>query len=115
MKKKQPFDKYFHYIESVQSPEEDIEFFIKTYQSIYKKTPYTFREDFCGTFITGMNWVQKNPKNQAIVIDKSSEPLAYGRKHHLTQLNSTERKKAQNFKKEHPQSQFRIRRDYFCQ
>jgi len=88
-----PFDKYFYYIQSVQSPEEDVDFFIKIYQSIYKKRPYIFREDFCGTFITGLKWVQKHPKNKAIVVDKSPDPLLYGKKHHLSQLPVSDHKR----------------------
>ncbi len=100
MKKTQKtFDKYFYYIKSVQSPEEDIDFFTKTYQSIYSKKPYIFREDFCGTFITGLKWVKKHPKNQAIVIDKSLEPLTYGKKNHLTQLKNSDRKRLKIIKK----------------
>lgn len=90
-KNKKPFDKYFYYKASVQGPEDDIKFFAKTYQSIYKKPAHIFCEDFCGTFWTGLNWVQAHPKNKAIVIDISAEPLNYGKKHHLPELDSKDR------------------------
>ena len=93
--KNKPFDKYLHYKRSVQSPEEDIDFFAKIYRSFYKKAPRLFREDFCGTFLVGLHWVKAHRENKAIVVDKSSEPLNYGRKHHLPLMSAEERPRLQ--------------------
>ena len=89
-KKKERFDKYLYYKQSVQSPEEDIKFFSKVYRSVYKKNPRLFREDFCGTFLIGCHWVKAHRENKAIVVDKSREPLDYGRKHHFARMSLRE-------------------------
>ena len=99
MKKLKPFDKYFYYKESVQDPEEDIKFITNVYKSLYKKNPHILREDFCGTFWFGLKWIQGHPKNQAITVDISSEPLNYGKKHHLKDLNPKDLKRIQVLKK----------------
>ena len=95
MKKKKAFDKYSYYKRSVQNPEEDILFFRRIYKSIYNKNPRIFREDFCGAFNIGATWVKKHPENRAIVIDKDSEPLNYGKKYHFPKMSSSEQKRLQ--------------------
>ena len=94
-KTRERFDKYLLYKQSVQSPEEDIKFFARVYRSIYKRPPRVFREDFCGTFLIGHHWVKAGGTNQAIVVDKSREPLDYGRRHHLPLMTAAERKRIQ--------------------
>ena len=91
MKNKKSFDKYFYYKESVQNPKDEILFFKKTYKSFFKRTPRVFREDFCGTFYIGYEWVKAHPKNKAIVVDKDSQPLLYGKKHHLSKLTDSQK------------------------
>ena len=93
MKKLPPFDKYFYYKQAVQAPLEDIEFFNKTYKSFYKKKPYVFREDFCGTFYIAYHWVKQNSKNKAIAIDKDPAPLNYGKKKHESKLQPEQKKR----------------------
>ena len=88
---KTKFDKYFYYKQSVQNPEEEILFFKKTYKSFFKKTPRVFREDFCGTFYIGYKWVKAHPQNKAIVVDKDSRPILYGKKHHLSKLTDSQK------------------------
>ena len=94
---KEKFDKYFHYGESVQSPETDISFFIQTYKSFYKRKPLSFREDFCGTFALGTAWVRLGLKNRAFVVDHDKKPLKYGRIHHLGSLKEEEQQRLQVF------------------
>lgn len=91
MKSRTIFDKYFYYKKSVQSPKEDIKFFKKTYINLCKKRPKIFREDFCGTFYIGYHWVKDHPENKAIVIDSDKQPIEYGKKHHLSKLNSSQK------------------------
>ena len=93
MKAKTPFDKYFYYKKSVQSPPEDIQFFQKTYKHFFKKPAYIFREDFCGTFYLAYHWIQKHSKNKAIAIDADKEPLEYGNVHHLSKLKESQKKR----------------------
>ena len=91
MKSKKKFDKYFYYKQSVQNPKEEILFFKKTYKSFFKKTPRVFREDFCGTFYIGYEWVREHPANKAIVVDKDHQPIAYGKKHHFSKLTASQK------------------------
>ena len=91
MKTKVPFDKYFYYKKSVQSPEEDIHFFKKTFKKFFKKEARIFREDFCGTFYLAYHWVKDHSKNKAIAIDADKEPIEYGNKCHLSQLKNSQK------------------------
>ena len=93
MKKLPPFDKYLYYKKSVQNPPEDISFFTKTFKSIYKKKPYTFREDFCGTFYLAYHWIKANSKNKAISIDIDLTPINYGIKNHISQLKPSQQER----------------------
>lgn len=81
-----PFDKYALYTEAVQSPDTDVEFVRDTYKELKKKLPVTFREDFCGTFITCCEWVKLNKNFKAIGVDLDPEPLSYGRERYLPKL-----------------------------
>ena len=90
MKAKAPFDKYFYYKKSVQSPLEDIRFFKKTFKSFFKKPAHVFREDFCGTFYLAYHWIKDHPKNKAIAIDADKEPIEYGNRHHFSLLNNSQ-------------------------
>lgn len=93
MKTLKAFDKYHYYKESVQDPESDIKTFTKIYKSIFKKTPRIFREDFCGTFYFGSEWVKSHSKNQAIVVDLDKEPINYGKTHHLFKMTESQKKR----------------------
>jgi cyclopropane fatty-acyl-phospholipid synthase-like methyltransferase len=84
--KLKPFDKYDHYIQSVQSPDIDIEFFARTFKKIRGRTATTLREDFCGTFILAAAWVKKNRQNEAIGLDLDPEPIRYGRQHFFSAM-----------------------------
>ena len=98
MKKLAPFDKYFYYKESVQSPEEDAQFFKKIYKYFNKKDPKTLREDFCGSFSVSVAWLKLGKDFRVIGVDKDPIPLNYGKKHHLSELNSSEKKRIQVIK-----------------
>ena len=91
MKAKTPFDKYFYYKKSVQSPREDIKFFKKTFKHFFKKPAHVFREDFCGTFYVAYHWIKDHPKNKAIAIDADKEPIVYGNKHHFSKLKASQK------------------------
>ena len=90
MKPKAPFDKYFYYKKSVQSPIEDIQFFKKTFKSFFKKPARVFREDFCGTFYLAYHWIKNHPQNKAIAIDADKEPIDYGKNNHLSKLKPSQ-------------------------
>lgn len=80
-------DKYACYLKSVQSPEHEIEFFEQAYRDAYRGKPVSLREDFCGTFSICCHWVQSARNRTAIAVDLDDEPLAWGRKHHLSKLS----------------------------
>ena len=44
-------DKYEYYLNSVQSPDTDVEFIRSVYRETRKRDPISLREDFCGTFM----------------------------------------------------------------
>ena len=60
------FDKYAYYRASVQSPDEDVLFFAKTFRELTKREPILLREDFCGAFALSCGWVQSDPKRTRI-------------------------------------------------
>ena len=90
MKKK--FDKYWYYRHSVQSPDLDVRFIRNCYRSLKKKDAYVFREDFCSTFALSCEWVKLGKSCRSIAVDIDAQPLKYGKKHNLTQLNSEQQK-----------------------
>ena len=92
-KTKKEFDKYLYYLKSVQSPEDDVQFLKNTYEELKKKTPRVLTEDFCGTFKICCEWAKLNPKNKAIGIDLSEEPIQWGKEHHLSELEPEARKR----------------------
>lgn len=82
------FDKYHYYIESVQNPSGDAEFFHKTYKELKKKNPKILREDFCGTFSICCEWVKREKNFIAYGVDLDKEPLEYGKKNYLSKLTA---------------------------
>ena len=86
MKKQKPFDKYFYYTQSVQSPKDDVDFFTKVFKKLNKKQPHILREDFCGTFSISLSWVKSHSKNKAIAVDTNPQPLNYGKKQYLSKM-----------------------------
>lgn len=93
MSTKEPveFDKYWYYLNSVQAPDVDAEFFLQVYKDARKRNPTSLREDFCGTFAVCCEWVKLNPKFQAIGIDLDSEPIEWGKKTFLPKLTESQR------------------------
>ncbi len=82
------FDKYHYYIESVQNPKNDAEFFLKTFKEIKKKNPKSLREDFCGTFSICCEWVKLDKTFTAVGVDLDKEPIEYGLKNYLPKLTA---------------------------
>ena len=95
MKAKAPFDKYFYYKKSVQSPIEDIRFFQKTFKHFFKQPAHVFREDFCGTFYLAYHWIKDHFKNKATAIDTDKESIEYGNKHHFSKLTPAQQGRLQ--------------------
>ncbi|NDF13982.1 class I SAM-dependent methyltransferase [bacterium] len=87
------FDKYRHYENSVQTPEEHVQIFDRMYFDIRKSEALSLREDFCGTFMISCEWVRSHPKRVAIGVDLDPEPLAYGLKSSYRKLNPDQKKR----------------------
>lgn len=71
------------YEKAVQSPEADLEFFIKTYKALRGKEPMDMREDFCGTALLSVEWCKTDPKRTAQGIDLDGPTLAWGHEHNI--------------------------------
>ena len=91
--KKKVFDKYQHYLESVQGPKADVYFIKKEFFKIKKSLPKTLREDFCFTFALCIEWVKSSPHHFAYGIDIDPKCLEYGKKHYLKTLSLPEQKR----------------------
>jgi SAM-dependent methyltransferase len=90
-----PFDKYFFYKASVQSPDTDCEFLEQVYRDARgdAKDPHTMREDFCGTFANCCSWVSRDPKHVAHGVDLDPEPIGYGKANYLSELDENAKKR----------------------
>lgn len=88
-----PFDKYKYYIDSVQSPEVDAEFFDKMFKKMKGRKAKTLREDFCGTFKISCEWIKRDSEKLAIGIDLDEEPINYGKENYMTELSSEQQKR----------------------
>jgi hypothetical protein len=86
-------DKFLCYQKSVQSPDHEVDFFEQAYRDIFKKKPYSLREDFCGTFAVCCSWVASNSKRTAIGVDLCPETLEWGRDHNLAKLTDAQKKR----------------------
>lgn len=83
--------KYSLYEKSVQNVEADVEFIRKTFkQHRQGRTPFVLREDFCGTGALMCSSAEQGPRFISHGCDLDLEPMSYGKKFHLTQLNSTQ-------------------------
>lgn len=87
------FDKYFYYMDSVQSPDADAEFLDRVYKETRGKQAEVLREDFCGTFSLCCEWVKLNKEGQAIGLDFDDEPIDYGREHYLSKLTDEQKER----------------------
>ena len=89
------FNKYDYYIQSVQAPEADIEFFDQAWKDLRKnpKDFVTLREDFCGTFLVCGEWVKSRKDRVAYGLDLDPEPLNYGEAHTLAKLNDDQKER----------------------
>jgi len=79
-------DRHALYQASVQSPEEDVNFFERAYRRYFKRKPRVLREDFCGTALVSSTWVQRNKRRLALAIDLDGDTLRWGREHNLSKL-----------------------------
>ena len=83
-------DKFLCYQKSVQSPEHEIEFFEQAYRDVFKRKPYSLREDFCGTFAICCDWAKSDNKRTSLGVDFCAETLQWGRENNLSKLAEVE-------------------------
>lgn len=86
-------DRYALYGLSVQEPENEAEFFTKTYQTINGREPRILREDFCGTHAVCCEWVKLHEDNVAYGVDLDPEPLAWGKANLQPKLTDDQRRR----------------------
>jgi cyclopropane fatty-acyl-phospholipid synthase-like methyltransferase len=89
------FDKYHYYVRAVQSPDEDVLFLSKTFKKFTGREAKIMGEDFCGTFKLCVEWIKLNKDHRSVAIDLSQEPLEWGQKNHLTELNNEQQSRIQ--------------------
>lgn len=83
-------DKFVCYQKSVQSPDNEVEFFEQAYREAFGKKPLSLREDFCGTFSVCCEWVKSSKKRTAIGVDLCPETLRWGRENNLIKLKRSQ-------------------------
>ena len=71
-------DRHELYQLSVQSPEEDCNFFARVYKNLRKKDARHFREDFCGTALNSSQWIRRNAANTSEGFDIDPDPVGWG-------------------------------------
>lgn len=86
-------DKYRCYQKSVQSPDHEVKFFEQAFRDAFQRTPYSLREDFCGTFAVCCKWVKSDSERTALGVDLCSETLEWGRANNLIKLSELQKKR----------------------
>jgi len=79
-------DRYALYERAVQDPGGDVLRVRRMFERAYGRPPRLLREDFCGTGAFAAAWVRSRGEPRAVAIDLDPEPLAWGRRHHVSKL-----------------------------
>ena len=87
------YEKYDLYLRAVQDPPAMADFISNVYRDCSGKWPHLLREDFCGTFALSHEWVTRDPRNHAVAVDNSAEPLDFGKNVFLAQMVEEERRR----------------------
>ena len=74
--------------ESVQNSEFELDFIDETFKDLTGRVPSSMREDFCGTAISSVEWVERRDSNTAIGVDFDQEVLDWGKKHNVSRLKA---------------------------
>jgi hypothetical protein len=82
----QSADKYALYERAVQDPAGDVSRVARMFERSHGRPPRSLREDFCGTAAFAAAWVAAHGENRAVAVDLDPEPLAWGRRHHVSKL-----------------------------
>lgn len=79
-------DRHALYQESVQNSEFELDFIDDTFKELTGREASSMREDFCGTAISSVEWVERRETNTAIGVDYDAEVLGWGEKHNVSRL-----------------------------
>jgi cyclopropane fatty-acyl-phospholipid synthase-like methyltransferase len=86
-------DRHQLYQASVQNAEFELDFIDDTFKDIVGRPARSMREDFCGTAISSVEWVERHKDNTAIGVDFDPEVLGWGEKHNFSRLSDEQRKR----------------------
>lgn len=76
-------DRHELYALSVQDPPSEIEFITQTFRKLRGRKPLSIREDFCGTAVFSLAWVQSDAKRTAVGVDLDRDTLHWGLEHRI--------------------------------
>jgi len=62
-------DRHELYQESVQNSEFELDFIDETFETLTGRKAKVMREDFCGTAMSSVEWIQRRPDNTAVGVD----------------------------------------------
>jgi SAM-dependent methyltransferase len=79
------------YEQSVQSADAEIDFINRTYKSIFGRLPKVLREDFSGTSMLSVGWVNFSRGNYAIGVDIDKDVLSWARHHNVATLTEMQK------------------------
>ena len=99
--RKLPFDKYDLYLNAVQSPEGDVQFYRNRYKEFFgaPKKGMTLREDFCAGGAISCEWVKLHKDNTSCGLDLDDEPMNYGRNNYIAKLSKDQQSRITLIKK----------------
>lgn len=86
-------DRHQLYQEAVQNPEFELDFIDATFEELVGRKAHSMREDFCGTALSSVEWIQRHKNNSAIAVDFDPEVLAWGDEHNISQLSAAQRER----------------------
>jgi len=86
-------DRHALYQESVQNSEFELDFIDTTFKELTGREASSMREDFCGTAISSVEWVERRDTNTAIGVDFDPEVLGWGEKHNASRLKPAQRER----------------------
>ena len=80
-------DRFFLYIQSVQSPEHEIDFVTAQFKKLRKRPMRLVREDFCGTAISACEFVKRHADNRAVALDLHKPTLDWGKRNNVGKMS----------------------------
>lgn len=83
-------DRYALYQRAVQQPDADLDFLTRVFKKRYGRPPRDVREDFCAAAFTACAWVRRHRENRAWGVDLDPEPLDWGTRHNVAQLEPSQ-------------------------